>query len=51
MIKLKDILGINKIKYSDTVKPQHQKKMNMTFVLYTTKNLVNIIPKNKYSNK
>ena len=29
MIKLKDLLQLNSIKYSDKVKPKHQKKMSM----------------------
>ena len=29
MIKLKDLLQLNSIKYSDKIKPKHQKKMSM----------------------
>ena len=35
MIKLKDLLKLNRIKYSDEVKPKHQKKIDMQTDLIT----------------
>ena len=51
MIKLKDILGINKIKYSDTVKPQHQKKMNIKTELIASEMRVPYNPPPENSSK
>ena len=47
MIKLQDILTINDIKYSDKIKPKHQKKMNMeTTILDDVKVPDNPFPEN-----
>ena len=35
MIKLKDLLIVNNIKYSDKVKPEHKKKMNLKTELFS----------------